>query len=401
MIRVIQWLYGFIKFRYYNGFVEGFVNDIYSAGLNVQNITCRDGVVYAQCSARTYKKLRHIAHKNGGIIRIEHKSGPIFAFLKIQNRWGLFVGALCLVLIINVLSGFVWNINIVGNERIPQSDIMLFLEENGVRVGTFSRSINCDVVENLFMASFDDCAWAHINLKGSTATFEINEVDSKPDVVNQSVVTNVIAKKDGIILKTTTFDGWQVANVGDGVAKGDLLISGIYESDEVKKNLFAHARGEMIAKVDESFEMTISRQQCQKSYTSTRTFKSIFFYGIRIPLYIGSSKIENADVDIDNNYLVLNGREIPIGIVTKTAKLFDLNTVVLNDKDLNAITIDEVNKKIERQLNGCEIISQDVDVSLGATSAVAKVDLLCIEDIGDEVMVKVDKKKYNSKFDKK
>lgn len=393
MIRLLQWLWGYVRFEFSHGFVEGFVNDCFGAGANVQDLVRSDDVLLGSCSAKTYFSLRHIARKNGGTLKIIEKHGPIFAFLKLRNRWGLFVGALCFVVIICFVSCFVWNIEITGNSKIPTADIMLFLEENGVSIGAYSRGIDRDIVESLIMASFDDCAWAHINIDGTTATVEFDETIPKPDVVESGIVTNVKSTHDAHIVKIVAYDGWQVVSAGDSVVAGDLLISGIREGEGGKRNVFAHAMGRVLARVDEPIDLIISRQQCKKKYVDTIVFKSLYFFGVRIPLYLHSSQIPNADMDVDHSYLVVNGHELPIGVITKTAKVFSVENVVLDDKDLNALITDEVNKHIARKYSDCEIISKKIDVSLNSAEAHATGTLCCVMDIGKEELIKIDDKK--------
>lgn len=391
MVKIIQWLRGYVSFEFKRGFIEGFINDCFDQKINVQSLVKNGNILQGECSARTYLRLHRIARKNGGVIGITDRHGPIFALLKIRNRFGLFVGALCAVLIINFLSGFVWNIEITGTNEIRNSDISAFLCENGLQVGTYARGVDRDVIENLLMSSFEKCAWAHINIDGTTATVEIDEAVDKPSVVDPNILTNVKAVKDGIIVKTTTYNGWQNVNVGDSVVEGDLLISGIYEGEGGKRNLFTHARGEIIAKVDENIEITISRKQCQKTYTDTKQYKYLYFFGIKIPLFIGTSNYINSDVDVVNDYLVLNGRELPIGIVRKDVQRFRVDTVELNDAQLNDLVRSEIDKRIARELSDYEIISNDMDISLNTNEAKASCKIVCLEDIGKEYKINMKK----------
>lgn len=392
MVKLFQWLRGYVCFEFKRGFVEGFINDCFEKSVNVQNLVKNGKELSGQCSARTYLRLHRIARKNGGIVEIVERHGPLFAFLRIRNRWGLFVGALCCVVIISFLSGFVWDIQITGANEIRQADVMLFLEENGLQIGSYARNVDRDVIENLLMSSFDKCAWAHINIDGTTATVEIDEAIDKPDVVNPKIIANVKSIKDGIIVKATTYDGWQSVNVGDSVVEGDLLISGIYEGTAGKRNLFAHARGEIIARVNESIDMTINRIQCKKTYTEEKHFKSLYLFGLRIPLYIGSSSYINSDVEMKNEYLELNHRMLPIGIVTKNVKLFRVENVVLTDKELNELANAELDKRISKDFGDAEIISKDVNVSLNTNDAKIKCKLQCLEQIGREYKINVKNK---------
>ncbi len=384
MVKLFRWLLGYVDFVFKKGFTEGFINDCFSGNLNVHNLHKDGDILKGQCSAGVYKKLHRTALKNGGIIEIKKKHGPIFAFLKFKNRWGIFVGIVCFIFIINFLSGFIWNIEIVGNNRIKDKDIMDFLAENSFSVGSHWNSTDKDMLENLMMASFDDCAWVHINEFGSTARVEINETVEKPDIVDDNYITNLKASKDGIIVKATVYDGWKTANVGDSVTQGDILISGVYESEKKKKNFFAHARGEYIAQVNEPFNLTVSRQQSKKVYLDSKKYKTINFFGINIPLYIGKKDYINSDIEIKSDNITAMGKKLPIGITTKTVKRYSVKTVVLNDKDLNKIIKKEITEKLNKDFTDCEIIKKDISISLNSDEAKAKGTVVCLENIGVE-----------------
>lgn len=392
MVKVLQWLFGYVHFRFEKGFIEGFINDCYERSLNIQQLVRDGNILYGKCSIKTYLFLHRVARRNGGVLCAYKRCGPIFALLKLRTRLGLFVGAFCFVMIVNFLSGFVWSVEINGNSRISNEVISSFLEDNGLYKGAYADSINRDVIENLVMASFDDCAWAHINIDGTTAVVEIDETVVKPKVVDKSVITNVKATKAGIIVKSTAFDGWTVAKPGDMVKENDLLISGVFAREDGDTNHFTHARGEVLANVEEPFEMTISRQQCKKRYIDEKVFKSVYIYGVKIPLYIGSSDYINTDTKEDISFVEINKSKLPIGIITKTSKRFEVQTAVLNDKELNALVKNEIDKKINREFSDFEIIKKDIDISLDGSQATVKGTITCLEDIAKEVKVNISRK---------
>lgn len=383
MNKVFKWLIGYVEFEYKNGFVEGFVNDCFDAKINVQGLSRTTEGVTGTCSIKSYMMLHRLAMKNGGVVRATKKYGLILPFLSIKNRWGLMVGAVCVVAIFCYLSGFVWCIDIVGNDRITTQEMVSFLEDNDFYVGKFSRSVERDMLEQLIMASFDDCAWAHINIDGTTAIVEIDEAIPKPEVVDD-VITNVKASKDGRIIKATTYSGWQCVQNGDSVVKGDLLISGVYESEKEKENMFAHARGRVIAQVEEPFNLTISRSQLKRTYTSSRTYRSLNFFGLHIPIGVAVKNAQNADIERSEEDVMINNKAIPLGIITTEYNYYDVESVLLNDDELRAMLDTEMKRQLERDYGEYEIITQKIDININADEAVAKGKIVCIEDIAEE-----------------
>src|SRR5699024_9096074 len=125
----------------------------------------------------------------------------------------------------------------------------------------------------------------------------------------------VTAKKDGVIVKVTALGGWSAVEAGDAVTAGGLLISGVYEPDEYsnpQKNHFAHAHGSVIAKTDHKISVNIPREQSEKVYTAEEEYKTLYFFGREIPLYIDQEKT-NTVSEYQKKYLVLNDFRLPIG----------------------------------------------------------------------------------------
>ena len=91
-----------------------------------------------------------------------------FLLLKIQNRWGIFAGCLLFIFIVNFLSGFVWNIEITGNSKISDAQIMQVLDDNGFCMGVHWSAFNKENVEILnyieaTLQSMGFTTWHHSN----------------------------------------------------------------------------------------------------------------------------------------------------------------------------------------------------------------------------------------------
>ena len=389
MVRLIKWLTGYISFVFSNGFYEGFLNECYLKKYNIQNVKVKGSALYADCPAGLYPYLRKTAKNHGGRLKIVKKHGLIFILSKIKNRWGLFVGAVIGIIFISFITGFIWNIDIIGNEKISEKTLREFTAENGLFEGAYLKNVDRDRVENLLMAGFEDIAWAHINIDGTSARLEINESVRKPKTVNKKHYANLKAKKDGIIVKATVYDGWAKVKKGDAVSKGELLVSGIY-SGEKKVTLFTHARGKFIAQVKENFSLNVSREQSYKRYTSEKTQKSILFFGVEIPLYFGKTP-KSAEVVSEYNYTVLNEKKLPVGIKRSTVREYKVEVKALNDRELNELLDKEIKRKLKSDFKKYEIIKKKIDTELTESSGVAKGYVICLEDIGKEVRIKVKK----------
>lgn len=395
MIRLLRWFLGYIEFEFVGGFAEGLINTCYEYGIGIFDIRRSNDIITACCPVNKYKMLHKAARINGGKIKSIRKKGIIFPLLKIKNRWGLMVGAVVFILIINALGGFVWDIRFEGNESISNEEIMTVLDENDFRVGTYWDSINKSSLEAMLMASLNQCAWVSINQEGCTAVIEIDEAKPKPEIVEDKI-TNLRAKKDGIIVSAVTYEGWPVVKAGEGVAKGDLLISGIYEGETTKVTLFAHARGEYIAQVTEKIDLTVNRQQKEKVYTGEKSYKSICFFGLTIPIYLGNYTSVNADIEKEYKYAELNDKTLPIGILTTTVKSYQVNEKILNDRELTRLAKKKIEAYINTQLKDYEVINDSSVITINEGNAKISGKIICLENIGEETEIPIKKSKNSN-----
>lgn len=385
MIKLIRWLIGYVEFAFTKGFSDGFVNDCFNQKINIHDIKKTEASITGKCLAREYKRIRPIAKSNGGIIKITKKRGLIFPVLKLINRPGIVAGIIAFIVIFNALSGFVWNIEFTGNNNIKTTQLMEFCAENGLFIGAKWDEISSRTIENLVMAKYDECAWIHINRAGSKAIVEIDEAVLQPEQDNAKGRANLKATKDGIVTYTNIKRGWDIVKVGSAVTKGDLLASGVFESEINKTNLFTHASGVVIAKVEEPFKLTISRKQTEKIYTNEEDKKSLIFFGIRLPLYIGKAKTQDTEITEKCEYLKLNNCDLPIGISTKNYKHFIKKERELSDKELKALTEKEIEKRLKTDFEDCEIIGKRIEINISSSSANVQGTITALENIAQEV----------------
>lgn len=385
MIKVFRWIFGYVEFAFSNGFIDGFVNECYQEKVNIHDIKRSENKLTALCLAREYRKLHHIARHNGGAVKITKRKGALFVFLKIKSRLGLIAGAVAFLIIFNLLSGFVWSIEITGNRAIETAEITSFLEDNGFGIGTKWDSVSLSSLESIALSRYDEFAFFHINKYGSKAEIEIDEAVIPLEVDNAKGRYNLKATKDGIVTYTNIKRGWDIVKVGSAVAKGDILASGIHESELNKTNHFTHASGEVIAKTKEPISITISRTQTQKIYTDDRTKNSLIFFGIKLPLYIGKTATQSCEIEETSVFLKLNSKALPIGISTKSCKHFTLQEKELSDDELKNLLNLEIEKQLKNNYCDAEILDKKIKIKITKAAATANGEITALENIAEEV----------------
>lgn len=108
-----------------------------------------------------------------------------------------------------------------------------------------------------------------IDLNGTNAKIEVVEADKKPEIIDPEDYCSIVSDKEGVIVKITAKNGTQIANVGDIVKKGSLLIGGWIEG-KYTGTRYVHSEGEILAKVWYSKKEKISLKQVKLSNTRER-----------------------------------------------------------------------------------------------------------------------------------
>lgn len=315
MVWLFRFLLGFVEFEFFGGFYEDFLTRCFKDGVEIKETMLTDGGFKAVCSIKTYKQLHKIALKNGGKVRILKKKGLPFLLLPLKNRLGFFTGALAFVVIISFLGGFVWNVELVGNERVSDAELGAFLDKNGVKSGVMWSGIDREKIAWEMMGGFSDIAWAHINKIGTTARVEINE-------------TNIPPEKDN----------------GDSNKLQGITV--------FRKQL----------------EVVTSREQSKIKTEKQKTYKTILFFGAKIPLYLNKEK--GVFSDSRESKITIRDTELPVGCLFENEKWIACEKVLLTDAELLELSKKRLRFEEEKAFDSYEIINKTTDFSIDESKCV-------------------------------
>lgn len=255
-IKLIRFLRGYVKFSITGKFPERFLNIAARHGILLWGAVPKDGGLQAFMYVRDYKKIRQTAGKLRIKLRVQKKYGLPFIVKKYKTRIGLPVGFAVGILIMLVLSNFIWSISISGTESLSDTYIRQVLADNGVQVGVLRNSIDVDEVAREVMLRVDKIGWMSLNITGDLISVEIKEKTVKPDIKKEEEPCNLKAKADGVITNIKVKNGTAKVVKGSGVVKGDLLVSGIVKL-KTEELLYTNAKGEVMADVRSSKNFSV------------------------------------------------------------------------------------------------------------------------------------------------
>ncbi len=202
-------------------------------------------------SVKYAKKLCETASACNLKINTKKRTGIGFFLYKNRSRRILGFGLMLAVIVITIISHFIMEIEIVGNNRLTDADMSELLEKVGVHM--FMKADKAVLNEKAAMLESlsPDIARASITVKGIKATVKIQETLDAPAPTHDNSFRNLYARCDGVIVSVLAYTGRATVKAGDIVKKGDILISGDLSTENAEVHV--HARGRVFANVGHSF----------------------------------------------------------------------------------------------------------------------------------------------------
>ena len=239
----------------------------------------------AKINITSFKKLRVIARKTRTKIKINKKFGFTFFIQKNKNRRGIYVGLFLFILITYFFSTHLMGISFIGNNKISDEELFSSLSSYGVKIGTPVNSIDTKKLKNQLMTSTPDLGWVGISLKGSRLYLEIKERKEKTEIPGTNEPCNLVASKNGIVRLMEIRDGQTMVIVNTPVKKGDLLVSGVIDSNSVGMR-YTHSYGEVYATTWYKESINIPLKYKARIFTNEKKTKRIMkFLNTSVPLY--------------------------------------------------------------------------------------------------------------------
>ena len=265
------------------------------------------------------KKVFSECRKRGIEINAVKKIGlPPFLY-KYRRRYGLVLGMLIAVAITVLSQQYIWDIRITGNETMTSSEVGSLLEQYGLKVGTYIPKLNTDKLENKLLINSEKISWISVNITGNVAQVQIRENKSadKNEELNNKFA-NLVAEKSGIIQQVQIFRGNIRVKAGDYVNEGDLLVSGLYDSDRVGFR-YTRASGIVMAKTVNEYVVEIPLEYEEKEYTGNVNFEkylNFFGYSFNISKNCRNDMMFYDTISTVENCSFPDGTQTPIEIQT-------------------------------------------------------------------------------------
>ncbi|MGH4118877.1 sporulation protein YqfD [Clostridium sp.] len=325
---------------------EKFINLLWRNGIVVKNIMkINITTVVLQVKLCDYSEISKVAKLTDTRIRITGRSGLSFFLMKAKKRSALLIGVFLFGSIIYYLSTFVWNIEINTERYISPYELRNQIKGLGVIPGIRKKNIDIYEIENKLTKINDEIMWVKVRIEGAKLVVNVIERQSPPTIIVDKTPANLIASKDGEIVRVFTTEGTAIVNSGNMVQKGDILVKG--EQGKEGSVYSVHAEGEVIAKTFYEVKKEVPLKNKSRLKTGN-SISNLYFNLANKKVYLKNSlityenydKIENKDKFIKSEiYYEVEEKNTPVNVIELVDEMY---SDILRNLDRNVQIKDKI-----------------------------------------------------------
>ena len=284
-------------------------------------------------------------------------------FVRHRRRYGMLAGLLVSALILFLSSGLVWDVRISGNDRLSEYEIEDMLADCGLRVGASWRDLDKNALEARLLGGNPDVAWISVNRRGTVAHVELIESENVGYVENAVPrYSNIVAECDGVIEEITVKSGSAAVKVGDVVRAGDILISGIVESEGRVHLCRAEGTVRATNAVDLSAEVPAVRTERVPIRQKIAKIRIILFnFSINIFKNYGNSENDCDIIEEIREFALFDKFRLPISLAVSHRYEYTESSVSLSKDEMTAYARRELDGRIFTMFKDADVIKLRTD----------------------------------------
>lgn len=226
-VRLLRWLQGYLLIQMTGNAPERFINLCRNKKLSLWNLKRTNGGYCCLIDMKSFWKLRPIIRKTKTKLHIQERKGLPFCLYHYRKRKLFFIGMILFAVIVYVLSLFIWDIDIEGEQTHTKESILKYLQTRQIHLGILKKNIHCKKIETMLREQYDDVGWVSAEMVGTRLKIKLLETDLPKQKIKKNPPHHLIASKNGKVISIITRKGTPLVKIGKRVKKGDLLVSGI------------------------------------------------------------------------------------------------------------------------------------------------------------------------------
>ncbi len=386
-----RYLKGYVTFEIKGNGREEFLSFCSKNDINLFDLKINNDIFTASCFVSDYRKTKNV--KISGLKKkIVKRKGIRFVTNRYKKRLGLAAGLALMIFMLIFLSGYIWDIDITGNERLSDNLILETLEECGFYEGSRKSELKISEIENQMMIKLSDLGRISINLDGSFAHIVVKERAVPPVSEDKSRPSNLVASMDGKIVKMEIVKGKPITQVGSGVVKGQLLVAGFY-NDKKDNIILEHSSGKVTALAEVNKTFTTSLQAEESIGTESKIYYMIEAFNGIIDLSFGKNvDSKEWDKTVTRERISVFSLDLPFYIIKECYTRQVTREMTLSEDEAKERIKAEIEHFEKGDLFGAQIQKKDIVWKIDGKKCTAYVDYVILTDIAEQQYIETEQK---------
>ncbi len=314
---------------------------------------------------------------------------PLFMFF-IKQKFT--VCALLFTLLFNILlSDVIFDVRISGNTEVPSYKIRETLDSLGLCVGKRFSSVDTSSIEVGLLNGFDDIAWVNINRRGTVAYVEVVERKGADAPENKdSRPSNIVAACDAVIEEITVKSGRAMVSAGDVVRRGDILISGVIDSEGGTS--FIKAEGTVIGSVTgDVTSVAMQKEEVRVGFDTKCVELRLNILNFSANIFKNYRNCEDGcDIIVDNEYFCTpGGTRLPFGYTQKLAVSEKTVEQSYTEAEMIMRAYEKHKMALDLALGGCELVGIKTVGTMGEGSYTVSSSVRYLMNVGEERWIEI------------
>lgn len=309
---------GYVILHMRGKYVERFINLAIRAGLEIWDIQrLKNQEFRIKVRTKHFFQLKPILKETGTKMHIVERVGLPFLLANFNKRKGLILGFFLFFIILYMLSGLVWKVDVTGVDSFTKLKVIQVAEELGIKKGAIKWTLDdVQILQEKLQNRIEEASWIGIKINGVVASITVVE-KVKPEQTDSNRPRHLIATKKAIIHKYTAERGMPKIILHQLVNPGDILISGyIGPEDDPSKLQTVSAKGEVWGEIWYDSIISIPLKQNYQRLTGNTNKSHYLLLGkIKLQLWGFGNKDEFKDFkqETEQDYVSILSKELPFG----------------------------------------------------------------------------------------
>ena len=263
-----------------------------------------------------------------------------------------------------VIPKFVFFYDVVGNETVPDAEILRALHSLGVGFGTYGPDIQPQALKNKMLLLVPELQWFTVQQSGMCAHVVVRERPEKLAVEERRAPMNVVAAKDGVLTSVSSLEGNCLCAPGQAVTEGQVLISA-YTDLEFTTRVSA-ALGEIYAETLTHKQVVCPDTALYKQPNGKTARRISLLVGEkRWNIFANGGNPEGKCDKITKTHMLTlpGGFEIPVGLEITELSGYDLVKKPLPEETAQALLIEQLERGVRQDMIAGEILDEALDLT--------------------------------------